>query len=101
MTEPVPTRDHTERMLAAFGVELTRDGRRTCIEGGARLAATEIDVPGDISSAAFFVAAAAGKVGSDLLIRGVGVNPTRIGILTVLEQMGADIVWLNCRHRRA
>ena len=97
VTEPVPTRDHTERMLAAFGVELTRDGRRTCIEGGARLAATEIDVPGDISSAAFFVAAAAGRVGSDLLIRGVGVNPTRIGILTVLEQMGADILWLNCR----
>ena len=97
VTEPVPTRDHTERMLAAFGVELMRDGRRTCIEGGARLAATEIDVPGDISSAAFFVAAAAGRVGSDLLIRGVGVNPTRIGILTVLEQMGADILWLNLR----
>ena len=97
VTEPVPTRDHTERMLDAFGVELARDGHRTCIEGGARLAATEIDVPGDISSAAFFVAAAAGRIGSDLLIRGVGVNPTRTGILTVLEQMGADIMWLNRR----
>ena len=97
VTEPVPTRDHTERMLAAFGVEPARDGRRTCIEGGVRLAATEIDVPGDISSAAFFLAAAAGRLGSDLTIRGVGVNPTRTGILTILERMGADISWSNRR----
>ena len=97
VTEPVPTRDHTERMLAAFGVEPARDGGRTCIEGGARLAATEIDVPGDISSAAFFLAAAAGRLGSDLTIRGVGVNPTRTGILTILERMGADISWSNRR----
>ena len=95
VTEPVPTRDHTERMLAAFGVALACERQRTCIEGGARLAATEIDVPGDISSAAFFLAAAAGRPGSDLLIRGVGVNPTRTGILTVLERMGADIFWSN------
>ena len=97
VTESVPTRDHTERMLAAFGVEPARDGRRTCIEGGVRLAATEIDVPGDISSAAFFLAAAAGRLGSDLTIRGVGVNPTRTGILTILERMGADISWSNRR----
>ena len=97
VTEPVPTRDHTERMLAAFGVALAREGQRACIEGGARLAATELDVPGDISSAAFFLAAAAGRPGSDLLIRGVGVNPTRTGILTVLERMGADISWSNRR----
>ena len=97
VTEPVPTRDHTERMLAAFGVALARDGRRTCIEGGVRLAATEIDVPGDISSAAFLLAAAAGRIGSDLLIRGVGVNPTRTGILTILRQMGADISLSNRR----
>ena len=97
VTEPVPTRDHTERMLAAFGTALARDGQRTCIEGGARLAATEIDVPGDISSAAFFLAAAAGRIGSDLLVRGVGVNPTRTGVLTILEQMGADIAWSNRR----
>ena len=95
--EPVTTRDHTERMLAAFGVGVARDGHRTCLEGGVRLAATEIDVPGDISSAAFLVAAAAGRIGSDLLIRGVGVNPTRTGILTVLEQMGADISRSNPR----
>ena len=96
-TESVPTRDHTERILAAFGVALARDGQSTCIEGGARLAATEIDVPGDISSAAFFLAAAAGRIGSDLLIRGVGVNPTRTGILTILQAMGADI---TCSNRR-
>ena len=97
VTEPAPTRDHTERMLGAFGVELARDGPRTCIEGGARLAATEVDVPGDISSAAFLVAAAAGRAGSDLLIRGVGMNPTRTGVLTILGQMGADISWSNHR----
>ena len=95
--EPVVTRDHTERMLGAFGVAAVRDGRRTCIEGGARLAATEIEVPGDISSAAFLLAAAAGRRGSDLLIRGVGVNPTRTGVLTILERMGADIEWSNPR----
>ena len=97
VTEPVSTRDHTERMLAAFGVEVARDGWRTCIEGGARLVATDIDVPGDISSAAFLLAAAAGRRGSDLVIRGVGVNPTRTGILTILRQMGADIRELNRR----
>ena len=97
VTEPVTTRDHTERMLGAFGVAVVRDRLRTCIEGGARLAATEIEVPGDISSAAFFLAAAAGRPGSDLLIRGVGVNPTRTGVLTVLERMGADIEWSNRR----
>ena len=97
VTEPVPTRDHTERMLAAFGIEVARDGRRTCIEGGARLSATDVDVPGDISSAAFFLAAAAARRGSDLVIRGVGVNPTRTGILTILRHMGADIRESNRR----
>ena len=97
VTESVPTRDHTERMLDAFGAALARGGQSTCIEGGARLAATEIDVPGDISSAAFFLATAAGRVGSDLLVRGVGVNPTRTGVLTILQAMGADITWSNRR----
>ena len=117
VTEPTPTRDHTERMLAAFGAVLTRggvlgcegaspparagarSGQRVCIEGGARLAATAIDVPGDISSAAFFLAAAAGRPGSDLVIRNVGVNPTRTGVLAILEQMGADVSQSN--HRTA
>ena len=103
VTEAVPTRDHTERMLAALGATLTREdlpageGSRVRIEGGGRLAATEIDVPGDISSAAFLLAAAAGRPGSDLLVRGVGVNPTRTGILAILEQMGADISQSNRR----
>ena len=97
VTESVPTRDHTERMLAAFGVQVARHGQRTCIEGGARLSATDVDVPGDISSAAFFLAAAAARRGSDLVIRGVGVNPTRTGILTILRQMGADIRESNRR----
>ena len=97
VSEPIPTRDHTERMLAAFGAALSREGLRTCIEGGGRLAATEVDVPGDISSAAFFLAAAAGRSGSDLLVRNVGVNPTRVGILAILDRMGADISRLNPR----
>ena len=98
VTEPVPTRDHTERMLASFGVAVARDGKRSCVQGGAHPTATEIEVPGDISSAAFFVAAAAGRTGSDLLVRGVGMNPTRTGVLTILEQMGADISRLNPRR---
>ena len=175
VTEPAPARDHTERMLAAFGADVTREdasaregtpslrgeaaaasarqgapslegasphageaekaearegmpsredapsrglqdrrrgdregapslegalacaGSRICIEGGGRLAAVEIDVPGDISSAAFFLAAAAGRPGSDLLIRDVGVNPTRAGILAILERMGADVTRSNPR----
>ena len=109
VTEPAPTRDHTERMLAAFGAALSvgsapahedalrREGSRVCIEGGGRLAAAEIDVPGDISSAAFFLAAAAGRPGSDLLVRDVGVNPTRAGILAILERMGADVSRSNPR----
>ena len=98
VTEPAPTRDHTERMLAAFGVRVERDGPRACIEGGARLSGIDVDVPGDISSAAFLIAAAAGRAGSDLVIRGVGVNPTRTGVLTILERMGADIAWSNRRR---
>ena len=98
VTEPAPTRDHTERMLSAFGVPVERAGPRTCIEGGARLTGTHVDVPGDLSSAAFLIAAAAGRAGSDLLIRGVGVNPTRAGALIILEQMGADIEWSNRRQ---
>lgn len=97
VTEPAPTRDHTERMLAAFGVALRRDGRRVCVEGGMRLDAADVQVPGDISSAAFFLSAAAGRIGSDLLIRDVGVNPTRTGIVTILRKMGADIEWSNRR----
>ncbi len=96
-TEPAASRDHTERMLRAFGVRVAQQGLRTCIEGGARLQGIEIDVPGDLSSAAFFLAAAAARPGSDITVRGVGINPTRSGVLSILEGMGARIERLSLR----
>jgi 3-phosphoshikimate 1-carboxyvinyltransferase len=97
IVEPVPTRDHTERMLAAFGVPVSRDGANISIRGPAVLQGCHIDVPGDFSSAAFFIVAGliAGK--APLLIRDVGVNPTRTGLLEILRLMGADIRLLNPR----
>ena len=86
------------RRLSASRSHVTDSGR--CVEGGAQPAATVIEVPGDISSAAFFVAAAAGRIGSDLLVRGVGMNPTRTGVLTILERMGADISRLESAPSR-
>ncbi|MGD9343676.1 MAG: 3-phosphoshikimate 1-carboxyvinyltransferase, partial [Desulfuromonadales bacterium] len=94
VTEPLLSRDHTEQMLPAFGVPLVNG----CgVEGGSRLTAAEIHVPGDISSAAFFMVAAAMVPGSDLLLRNVGLNATRDGIVKVLTAMGAD---LEVRDRR-
>jgi len=90
VVEPVPTRDHTERMLAEFGVAVRRDGRRIILAPGLP-AGREVAVPGDISSAAFFLAAAAARLGSKVTVEDVGVNPTRTGVLDVLEQMGAAI----------
>lgn len=95
--EPAPTRDHTERMLGGFGYDVVRAGNVVSLEGGGRLTAANIDVPGDISSAAFFLVGAAIAPGSDLLIEHVGVNPTRMGVITLLRQMGADITLLNER----
>ena len=93
--EPVPTRDHTERMLAAFGAQVTigeDDGARVVsLAGEADLKAQPIEVPGDPSSAAFFIVAALLVPGSDLMIENIGMNPTRTGLVTVLRQMGADI----------
>ncbi|WP_207893851.1 3-phosphoshikimate 1-carboxyvinyltransferase [Tumebacillus sp. BK434] len=89
--EPEQSRDHTERMLRAFGVPVTEQDGYITVQGGSRLTAAEIEVPGDISSAAFLLVAAAILPGSDLLIRGVGINPTRTGILDVLREMGAQI----------
>ncbi len=93
--EPVPTRDHTERMLAAFGAQVTigeDDGARVVsLAGEADLKAQPIEVPGDPSSAAFFIVAALLVPGSDLIIENVGMNPTRTGLITVLRQMGAYI----------
>ena len=98
VTEPAPTRDHTERMLQGFGYPLRRDGNRVCISGGGRLTACDIDVPADISSAAFFLVGASIAGGSDLLLEHVGLNPTRDGVVTILRQMGADIEVLGRRE---
>ena len=97
VTEPAPTRDHTERMLRGFGYEVTTEGNRICLTGGGRLSACDIDVPSDISSAAFFLVGASIAEGSDLLIEHVGINPTRDGVISILRLMGADIEVINER----
>jgi 3-phosphoshikimate 1-carboxyvinyltransferase len=89
--EPAVCRDHTERALIQFGYPVKRAGRRVTVAGGGRLTGAEIDVPGDISSAAFFIVGASIAPGSDLLIEQVGVNPTRTGVIEILRLMGADI----------
>jgi 3-phosphoshikimate 1-carboxyvinyltransferase len=91
VTEAVQTRDHTERGLAAFGVTVQRDGLTVSLEGGQRLHAAALEVPGDISSAAFWMVAAASLPDSEIVIEGVGLNPTRSGIIDILRRMGADI----------
>jgi len=91
VTEPAPTRDHTERMLQGFGVRVQRDGATVAIEGGQRLTATRVDVPADISSAAFFIVAGCLAAHEGLLLRSVGMNPTRTGVIDILRLMGADI----------
>lgn len=89
--EPAATRDHTERMLAAFGVPVRMTGLKVTVSGGSRLTATKVLIPGDPSSAAFWVVAATLAPGSELAVRGVASNPTRTGYLSVLARMGADI----------
>ncbi len=91
VTEPLRSRDHTERMLSAFGAEVRIEETRVRIEGGATLRAAAVEVPGDFSSAAFLLVAAAASPGAELTLRGVGVNPTRIGLLEVLTRMGGDV----------
>lgn len=97
ITEPAPTRDHTERMLAGFGYPVKQEGQRVCIQGGGKLQAKTIDVPADISSAAFFMVGASIAKGSDVLLKHVGINPTRTGIIDLLRQMGANISLHNQR----
>jgi 3-phosphoshikimate 1-carboxyvinyltransferase len=89
--EPLPTRDHSERMLAAAGAEVERGKGRVTVRPAARLEPGEIVVPADLSSAAFFVVAALLVPGSDVTLEGVGLNPTRTGLLSILERMGAAI----------
>ncbi|MGB0713773.1 MAG: 3-phosphoshikimate 1-carboxyvinyltransferase [Gammaproteobacteria bacterium] len=98
VTEPAPTRDHTERMLSGFGYAVSRQGATVCLEGGGRLRATDIDVPADISSSAFFLVGASIAEGSDLTLEHVGMNPTRDGVINILRLMGADIEVLNPRE---
>ncbi len=98
VTEPAPTRDHTERMLRGFGYEVRCEDGRIALQGGGTLRATDIDVPADISSAAFFLVAASIAPGSDLLLNHVGINPTRTGVLNILRLMGADITLRNERE---
>ena len=89
--EPLPTRDHTERALEAFGVQVERAGTAVAIRGGQRLIGGTLHVPGDISSAAFWMVAAAALPGSEITVEHVGLNPSRTGIIDVLRRMGADI----------
>jgi 3-phosphoshikimate 1-carboxyvinyltransferase len=91
VTEPAPTRDHTERMLRAFGVHIESAAGRVTLAGGQPLRGCEIEVPGDFSSAAFFIVAGCLAAREGLTIRNVGVNPTRTGLLEMLRLMGADI----------
>jgi 3-phosphoshikimate 1-carboxyvinyltransferase len=98
VTEPAPTRDHTERMLRGFGYNVRTEGGVISLQGGGGLTATDIDVPADISSAAFFMVAASIAPGSDILLTHVGINPTRIGVINILRQMGGDIAVQNERE---
>lgn len=98
VTEPAPTRDHTERMLSGAGYALRRDGSTVCLSGGGALQAMTIDVPADISSAAFFMVAASITPGADLWLEHVGINPTRTGIIDILRLMGAKIELVNARE---
>ena len=91
VVEPGETRDHTERALALFGAAVAVDGRRVSVSGGGVLRAAEVTVPGDPSSAAFWAAAAAAVPGAEVIIEGVGLNPTRTAFLGVLARMGARV----------
>ena len=95
LTEPYLSRNHSELMLAHFGADVRTEGTTAVLRPARELFGQKISVPGDISSAAFFIAAALMVPGSELLIRNVGINPTRDGILTVCRSMGADIEILN------
>ncbi len=98
VTEPFPSRDHTERMLSSFRVEIEKNSTTSTIRGIKKLRAGEINIPGDISSAAFFITAALLLKNSKLTLTNTGINPTRIGILKALEKMGAEISCNNLRH---
>jgi 3-phosphoshikimate 1-carboxyvinyltransferase len=98
VTEPAPTRDHTERMLRGFGYSVDVKGATAKLRGRGKLTATKIDVPADISSAAFFMVGASIADGSDITLQHVGINPTRTGVIDILKLMGANIELQNRRE---
>ncbi len=98
LTEPLPSRDHTERMFHGMGIPLEVSDTELSLEPPSEFSGREIEVPGDLSSAAFFIVAATIIKNSELVIRNVGVNPTRTGLLDLLSEMGADIRLENRRE---
>jgi len=98
VVEPAPSRDHSERMLQVFGVDVMARPGSAALRGGQALHASDIQVPADISSAAFFLVAAAIVPGSELILTDVGINPTRTGVIEILRRMGADIEVLEARE---
>ncbi|HNN27604.1 MAG TPA: bifunctional prephenate dehydrogenase/3-phosphoshikimate 1-carboxyvinyltransferase, partial [Agitococcus sp.] len=98
VTEPAPTRDHSERMLRGFGYDVKTEGSTIRIKGGGKLTATNIDVPADISSAAFFMVGASIARNADVVLEHVGINPTRIGVINILKAMGGDLTIMNERE---
>jgi len=98
IVEPEKSRDHTERLLPAFGAVINVHGLRVTLHGGQKLRGTEVCVPGDFSSAAFFIVAALLCPHADVVVRNVGINPTRTGLLSVLRDMGASIEVSNVRE---
>ena len=99
VTEPERTRDHTERMLRHFGVPVEVSGTRVSVSPAAEFPGTDLEIPSDISSAAFFIVAALVNPGSEIMVRNVGLNPLRTGVLDILREMGADISVENRRER--
>lgn len=91
VTEPAATRDHTERALSAFGVTVTRDGKTVAVDGGQRLRAAHLRVPGDVSSAVFWAALAGGRPGGEVIVEGVGLNPSRTAVFEILRRAGAEV----------
>ena len=98
VTEPAPTRDHTERMLKGLGYDVRINDNQMCLTGGGKLSATAIQVPSDISSAAFFMVAACIAPKSDITLMGVNINPTRTGVIDILKLMGANLTLANERE---
>ncbi|OQA91625.1 MAG: 3-phosphoshikimate 1-carboxyvinyltransferase 1 [Elusimicrobia bacterium ADurb.Bin231] len=96
-SEPVKSRDHTERMLKNFGADISVEGDTVSVKGCPSLSSFDVTVPGDISAAAFFIVGALITRGSNLVIKNVGINPTRTGVLNVLKRMGGNIVIENTR----